>query len=623
MTVPMPHLRSAVLAGCLLALAGPAAADAAFFPAEAIDGPSATPLTVSDLDVARDGTGAVAYVKSDNGADHVFVSLLVNGTFTTPERVDPALATPSSQPVVGAPDGGRVTVAFVSGGSLYTTVHPSGGSFSAAQGIANGAANPSVDMSINGVAYASFTAPGGSASDVHVARLAGGTTQFTLLDGSVDVDPTHEAGDGVRRSHVAISADGTAVITWGEADHVYARRVFGTRLSAAPQDLNVPEVGGLTGGGSADSATVDIEDDSSYAWVLFRERFAGDGRVHVVARRLVGSAFEAPALVDGLGVPGGADAGELALELNGRGEGISATGAGTAGVFGAILHNDTFFGGAPLGAGGPASLPAVGIGENNDAFAAWLPGDGTTHMRPYDIDPAKADPPPPGPESVVSNPTFGAVERAGGMDMGVNRAGDAVAVFVERAPDGQRLVFGTYDRPPGTFRTYTTSKYRKFVRPPLSWQGSFDLWGPLNYSVEVDGQPIGQTTDTKLTPVNPVPDGVHSWRVVATDRRGQVARTPTRPLRVDSLPPEVTLSVSGVKKAGRQVKVNVRAADGSLLKPSGSGVKLVRIDFGDGAFTLAPKATHRYRRGKVTVRASVTDAAGNGTVVTKRITIKK
>lgn len=620
----MPRLCPSCLLGAVLALALPAAASAAVFPAESVDGPTPDLVSAGDLDVARDGTGAVAYVKKDGGVDHIFVSRLTGGALTAPERLDGPLPTPSSQPVVAASDGGRVAVAYISGGTLYTSLRPTAaGPFGAPQAIAAGASNPSADMSINGVAYVSFTAPGGSASDVRIARLARDAAQFTLLDAIVDIEAAREAGDGVRRSHVAISADGTAVVTWGEADHVWARRVFGTRLSTAPQDLNVADVGGLTGGGAADSVTLDIEDDSSYAWAIFRQRF-GDGRLHVVARRLLGSAFEAPALIDGLGVPGGADATELAIELNGRGEGIAATGAGAAGVFGALLHDDKFFGAVSLGPGTADSHPAVGIAGNNDAYAAWLPGDGSVRLRAYDIDPARRDVPPPGPDAVLSRPEFGPVDPAAGMDMAVDRAGDAAAVFVQSGPDGKRLVFGAFDRPPGTFRTNTTANFRKLARPELRWQPSFDLWGAPTYRVEIDGLPVGQTTDTKLTVLARVPDGEHRWRVVATDRRGQTATTPQRPLRIDSLPPEVAIAITGVKKRGRLVKVTVRAADGSLLKPSGSGVKLVRIDFGDRSSVAARTATHRYlRAGTFTVRASATDAAGNAVAVTKRVQIKK
>ncbi len=623
MTRPTLPLRRCALLAATVALVFPRLAQAAVFPADVIDGPTGELVSAGDLDIARDGTGAVAYVKRVGDVPHVFVSRLVGGAFLAPERIDPALPGAARDPVVAASDGGRVSVAFTSGGQLDVVLRPNvGTAFQPPQPIADGASNPAIDMSINGVSYLSYTVTGPSGADVRVARLARGGTGFAPLPDALDIAPPRDAGDGARRSRVAVSADGTAVVIWGEGDRVYARRVFGMRLSTAPQDLTVPTLDGHAGG-AADLGAIDIEDDSSYAWAIFRQRF-DDGRAHIVARRLVGSAFETPVFVDGLGYPAPADAAETAIELNGRGEGIAATSAG-GGVNGAILHDDLFNPGTPLGPGGVMSSPAVGIAENNDAFAAWLPGDGSVRIRPYDIDPAKRLAPPPGLASTLSRPELGPVVPSAGMDMAVNRVGDAAAVFLQEGADGRRLVAGAFDRAPGAFRTFTTAKFRKFARPPLSWQVSFDLLGAVTYRVEIDGQPVGETTDTKLVPVNPVPDGEHTWKVVATDRRGQTAATPPRPLRVDSLPPELTFRVTGARKRGKPVKVALEAADGSLETPSGSGIKTVRIDWGDKTPVVSGReASHRYaKRGKYTVRVSATDAAGNAVAVTQRITIKK
>ncbi len=597
---PSPSRALPLLAAILaLTLGGTARAD--YFPADPIDGPSADILSAGDLDVARDGTGAVAYLKRDGGVPHVFVSRLVDGAFGPPERIDGPSPGPADSPVVAASDGGRLAVAFTSGGQLQAVVRPNAATgFGAPQPVADAAANPSVDMSINGVAYISTTV---GAGDVRIARLARDGQAFTLLPDVLDINPASVAGVGAGRSAVAISADGTALVTWGEADRVIARRVFGTRLSVAPQDLVVPGPDGSPGG-AADSPRVDIEDDSSYAWVTFREAFA-DGRRHVVARRLVGSAFDPPVLVDGFGYPGAADASELALELSGRGEGISAV-TGGGGVNASILHEDKFNTPLPLGSGTTQSRPAVGIAENNDAFAAWLPGDGSALIRPYDIDPAKRQAPPPGPVKAISRADFGPVVPELGMDMAVNRAGDANAVFVQGPPEARRLVTGAYDRPPGAFRTFTSSKYGNFAARPLSWASSFELQGRPTYRVEVDGKPVGETRDTKLAA--PVADGVHTWRVVATDRRGQTATTPARTLRVDALPPELELKLTGKRAAGKPVKLAVTAADGSLDLPSGSGVKTVAISWGDRTLPAAGRlATHRYKRGTWTITVTATD----------------
>ena len=97
----------------LLALPAPAhAAAGRYFPGETIDGPSADIQVLSDVDVARDGTGALVYVKRDGGVDHVFASRLVEGRWQAPERVDGGLAAAASEPAVAASGNGRLAIVF-------------------------------------------------------------------------------------------------------------------------------------------------------------------------------------------------------------------------------------------------------------------------------------------------------------------------------------------------------------------------------------------------------------------------------------------------------------------------------------------------------------------------------
>ena len=94
---------------------------------------------------------------------------------------------------------------------------------------------------------------------------------------------------------MVVAADGSALVVWGEAmpdgrTHVIARRIYGTSLSALPQDATLPE------GGSADSPEVDIEYDRTYAWVAFRQDVGGVSRSF--ARQLRASSFQAPIALD-------------------------------------------------------------------------------------------------------------------------------------------------------------------------------------------------------------------------------------------------------------------------------------------------------------------------------------
>ena len=617
--LPAALILATIIAAAVIA----APVQAVYFKAEAIDA-GAQIKQVGDVDVARDGGGAVAYVKGDGGVDHIFVSRLVNGVFQAPERIDAGLVAAGSDPVVGASEKGRLTVVFVSGGQVFAVVRPDAAApFSPPQVLGPGSA-PSVDMSINGVAYTSFTSPGASAADVRVARLNSGMTSYAVLADPLDIDRGRDAGNGAGASEVAVSADGTAVVVWGEAGHVYGRRVFETRLSVAPQDLSVVQLNGRAGNpASATDPHIDIEDDSSFAWVTFRQSF-DDGLAHTVARRLVGSQFEPPLQVDGVGF-GGDQSATTSIEMNGRGEGIATTGTAGQGTFVSLLHDDTFFPAVRVNQpNNVAPVPIGDLGENNEGFVAWIQGvtplAATVHAVGYDIDLAKRTVPGPLADTEISNPDFGPVDVDGGLDLAVNRVSDAVAVFIQGIGDGRRLVSAGFDRKPGILSTSTTSRPRKIKRPQLAWSQSFDLWGPLTYRAEVDGVVVGETQATRLPLLTSLADGVHPWKVTATDRRGQTAVSKPGLLRVDSTPPVLTFSVAGVKKAGRTLTVTASASD----RAPGTGVQRVVIAFGDGSRTVARRARHVFaKRGTYSVRVSATDKAGNVTVVRRTVTVKK
>ncbi len=614
----------------VLALAGAGTAQARFFAGEPIDGPSADLRFTGDVDVARDGGGAIAYIRREGPADHLYASRLINGLWQPPERIDAGLESPASQPAVAASDGGRLTVVFVSGGQVFSVVRPAGApGWSAPALVAPTASNPSVDMSINGVAYTTFTQGG----DVRAARLERDAPSFNVLAAPLDIDPGRAAGEGARRSRVAVSADGTALAVWGEdggdgRTHVYGRRLFGVNLSTAPQDLTLDELDGRAGR-SADSPDVDIEDDSSFAWVVFRQEFDDGGtlRGRAIARRLVGSQFEAPTVVDGLGW-GGESAITPRIDLNGRGEGVATNGSSSSfGALAAMLKDDAFFSGSSVGGGGVSPQPVGTVAETTDRVVGWLQGGGVlgaataVHARYFDDKPAERTPPLPGPEEILTNADFGGVDPEGGFDAVMNRAGDVVFAFIQGTGSDRRLMIATYDRAPGAFRGYSSQKWRKFARPPLAWGPAFDLWGPITYHVEVDGQEVAQTQDTRITLPNVVADGERRWRVVAVDRRGQSTASPSRLLRVDATPPRVSFRV---RRRGRAVTVTARANDVIPPGARASGVRYVRVYFGDRTRTvMARKWTHFYARGGAyRVRVSATDRAGNAKVVSRRIRVK-
>jgi hypothetical protein len=612
--------RLALIVTSIAALSSAAPAHAGFFAGEQIDGPSPDIRSVGGLDVARDGSGAVVYVRRDAGVDHVFVSRLVNGGFNAPERVDTGLEAAGSQPVVAVSDGGRIVVAFISGGQSFVAVRPDGATaWSPPQVLGSGASGTSIDMSINGAAYVTWTSSG----DVLGARLDRGGTTFAPLDAPLDINPAADAGSGNNRSRVAIAADGTAVAVWGEAGHVYARRLYGTKISAAPMDLTSGDLDGHAAG-PADLPEVDIEDDSSFAWVSFRQSFADGGaqKARAIGRRLRGSRMEDPVPYDGLGW-GGEGVVSTHVDLNGKGEGVMTAGTTGGSAVAAILKDDKLNVATPVGGSGVPSFPMGAIAETTDRVVGWIgAGDGTVHGVHYDDDPAVRTVPLPGPDTALTNPEFGSVDAQAGFDVAGDRLGDVALVFIQGAADGRRLVAASYDRPPGAFQISTSSsRWRNIVKAPVTWGSSQDLWGPLTFNVLVDGKVVSTTQDTKSqVPPGAVSEGVHSWRVVAVDRHGQSVTTPVRPLKVDTVAPAVSFSV---KRKQRVATVTVKASD--VLPPSGqaSGIDFVRIEFGDRkGFVQARKAAHVYgHTGAFTVRVSATDRAGNVTVAERRIHI--
>ena len=595
----------AALAPFVLPAVAGAATPARFFAGTPVDGPSADIQALADLDVARDGTGALAYVKRVAGIDHVFVSRLIDGSFQAPEQIDAGLAGAGAQPVVAASDGGRLVVGFVSGGGVFSVVRPAGApGYAAIQQIADAGSSPDVEMSINGVAYLTWSSNG----DVQAARLERNTTTFNGVPGPLDIDPAANAGTGTGRPKVAVAADGVATVVWGEGGHAYARRIFELRLSAAPQDL----------GEGADEPDISGEDDSSFAWAVFRQ----GGQA--IARRLVGSQFDAPVQIVGAEGP---DVARVAV--NGRGVGYAGVGgAVTAAAYGAVLKDDLFNPGLVIGGGwATVPAPAPAVAESGDGLVAFQQGDAaagrTVHARPYDYVPASRAVTLPGPDTTLSDPALGPTDAARGLVAGADRAGDMAVAFVQGDGDARRIVAAAFDRAPGAFRANTTTKWRKFARPPVKWGTSFELWGPITYRVEIDGQPVGATTSTGLTVPTVVADGLHRWRVVAVDVRGQSTAAPSRNLRVDATPPKVTYKVSGSRKRGALVKVAVQATDATGTAAQASGLDVVRISFGDGSRTVTGlNAVHRYgHSGKVTVRVSATDKAGNAIALPRRITI--
>lgn len=606
----MPRLQPHLLIGALaLAVIAPAGASAGFFGGDTVDGPSADIVRVGGVDVARDGGGVVVYVKKVTGIDHVFAARLVDGKWQPPERLDAALPLPSGEPVVGVANRGAAVVAFTNNGQLYTIVRRlSATSWPAPVATAAPAATPSIDLSVNGVGYVAWASSG----DVKAATLDRTSASFKPVEGVLDITPDSDAGSGLGRPEIAASADGTALATWGENGHVYARRVFHTQHSTIPQDLTVLNLNGHIGG-VADSPVVDIADDSSFAWVSFRQAFDNNATTRVLARRLVGSAFDPPADV-GAGSFGGEGAGTPALDVTGIGDGIFASeSTGSHTPFGALLYLDVLR--APFGlspANTVASAPAVAIGETSQSAAAWFSTAGapaSLHARTFKF--AK----PADAEVAISDPALGAVDTAAGLFAASDRYGDTVMSYVQGIGATRRLLAAAWDRPPVNLFATTTFHWR--IDKPLGWEIVSEPWGGIVYTIVVDGATLGTTTDRgSFAIAGRLIDGIHRWRVVATDTRGQRKTTTTRTLRIDTTGPRLTVSIKGKHKAGKALKLIAHASDPY------SGLASVKFDFGNGTLPVFAETVRRaFAKGSHVFTVTATDRLGHATTVTRRVVV--
>lgn len=615
-------IRPALLALALCAAAGLASAalgataHAGWYPGESIAGPGAEIEALGDVDLAPDGSGAVVYLKREAGVPHVFLSRMIDGAFRAPERVDVGLDGPASAATVAAGSGRRLLVGFVSGGSLYGSFAPGGGRLeplSAPQRLAAGspespATDPHSDVGVNGTGYLVFAARG----DVGAFRLD--ATTWEPVSSVLDVDPAQTAGEGAGRPRIAVSAEGNAVATWAETRPDGRRRVFGRRItglvpSAAPQEVSLPDLGGAPGG-PADSPDIDVEDDGSFAWVVWRQDFGGRSRT--VARRLVGSEFETPIAFDG-----GAPAGAPRFEMNGRGIGHAVAFGPASTVVGAFLdRTDTF--GPPLRldtlGGGGDPLPAVTVSERRTVGVVWRREAGGTPAAVQARH--KPDEQPFEPETTLSVPAFGPVQ--GAAQVSTDKNGDFAVAFLQGPADARRLVAAVYDDAPAVPVLRSTSRFQRRSRPTLKWAPGTDLWGGQRYRVFIDDIEVGIASTNEFVVPTDLADGSHSWRVQAFDRRGQASDSRSRLLRVDTGPPRVKVRVKGERRGGRALRVIVSASD----RP-GSGVATVTVDYGDRTrVSRERRSTHRYRRGGTyRLRVRVRDRSGNVARRTVRLRI--
>jgi hypothetical protein len=631
-------LAAATAALLLLALAA-ASARAALFTGDPVVGPTPALHGLDGIDLAPDGTGAIVYTMDDGGVPHVFVSRLVNGAWSAPERLDADLGGAATQAAVAAGDGGRLRVVFANGGNVYasTRADAAGGWSRQTLWSGGGASDPAVDLSVNGKAYAAFAAPGAGGHDVRgaYARDAG---PWSVIGAPLDADAANDAGAGTARARVAASADGVAIVVWGEGGHVFARRVQGAR----PSVVAVDALAGLTlegvQAGAADLPVVSTQDDDSFTGVALRATFdvgGGTLRTRAVFRRLRGSRFDSPFAVEGAPFASGQGSGVPHIATVGTGQGLVVAGNDATFATSALqllfdvepasplLPIDSLVANTAPGFAVPAAATA------RKMLVAWqvTPPGGTPeiHARYRDGGDFQA-------EQAISRADLGPTDAADGLLTAGDDAGNIAVAYAQDVPgQGRAIAVATVDQPPGRFAVQRVSGFQRNDRPTLAWTTSRETWGRF-FSVMIDGVQAGVTGRRSFRLPAPLAQGAHTWQVVALDRRGQQYAARPSTLKIDSVPAFVRAQIRGARKAGVTLKLAVQATDtptGTARKAQGvltSGVQQIVVSWGDRTPTeqIRRGSRHAYARpGRYALRILVTDRAGNRTTYRQLLRIAK
>ncbi len=598
-----------------------------------MDGPSPDIRSLNGLAIARDGGGALVYTKTVGAVAHVFLSRLTAGAFQPPVQVDAGLAGPSSQPVVAAAQNGLVLVAFINGATLYVAQATSATSpLSAPAALFRGAANPSLAISNFGKAYLAFTATAGAGGgNVRAAYYFQG--QWGLESAPLDATASAAAGTGTGRPDVAACGDGVGIVAWGEAGHIYTRRVIGTTPSSVIEQADPATFAGWTET-SASRPSVASGGDSTYAVVSFQASLSSGSatQTRVLMNRLHGSAFDGPAAADGAtaGGPEGADQPQAGVTEYGTGFVTSETNATH------MLYATTLGGSENRGqttrvdslanADPPDAVPSnAGLISN---LIAWqqtpgLSGPAEIRLR-YAGDGADL-----GPEEVVSSPALGPTDADRGLAAAGDVAGDAAAAWVQGSAASTSIVAAQLFQAPGGFVASNSFRYATTASPLLFWSTSAELWGGLTYTLHVDGTAVGQTAATQMVAPAPLANGRHSYQLSATNLGGLSTNASAATVFVDTVAPRATWRLGGSAIVNTREQLRVDYSDpppAGLPSAAASGVSTVYVHWGDGsprARIRRTTASHVYKRIRTyTLTLTLTDRAGNRTVIVHRLKIK-
>jgi hypothetical protein len=274
----------------------------------------------------------------------------------------------------------------------------------------------------------------------------------------------------------------------------------------------------------------------------------------------------------------------------------------------------------------PYAVPAT-AGLFSD-FIAWQQSPGTTGPAEIRLryEPRASS---LGPEMVVSSPVSGPTDAARGLAAAGDVGGDAAAAWVQGTGASSEIVVAQLYEPPGSVAPAQSRTYARTAEPLLSWSPAAGRWGPVHYTVSVDGAQVGQTTGTSLRVPTALTDGPHSWRVTAVNPAGVMGGSGVARVFVDTVAPTLAVRLTGARHVGSRLTATLRyrdAAPNGLPGRDASGVLKLSVRWGDGTVVFLKPGAHRevhvYRRpGRYRIIVFVTDRAGNSRKVVKLVRI--
>ena len=567
-----------------------------------VDGPSADIVGLANVDISRDGTGWAGYVKREGGIAHFFGSRLDKGRPQFSQRIDVGQLTESTSPRLAVANNHRAMAVWVNGGTLWASERPGRNKPWGAptQIYANPTlipvTDPQLDVTHFGTAFVSFTV----GTDVLVARKRY-NGDWQVLPAPVDIDVNRIAAD----ADIAAAADGSAIVAWTETgldgvSHVFTRRVtIKGQLSAVPREASVARFQRRTGG-NADSPSITIQDDSSYAFVSFRQDFVDGSRTvsRALARRLVASSYERARGIDGAGWGSSSGAGASQIFVASRGEGIAATAMRNGIVTGqgigrkGLGYDARWFKPLRVDNGGETTQRPLTVATTDGAVGvvAWEE-DGTLFGRRWELTRFAR----------LARIAEGVAGEAG-IDAGGDTRTDLVVGYVRETPRGNQIEARSYVGPLRPAGLHTDTGWFRNPRLKLDWTALTNVvWGPVTYRIYIDGRLHATTRKSAYRPNPPLSNGVHTIRIDQVDGRDQVSRGFERTRAIDATKP--SLAVRRVRGGYR-----VSASDGT------SGVEWVRVEFGRRHATVNDSGgavRSAFVRGRGATRVIARDEAGN------------